>query len=182
MVSFIRISCGTTRFTIPIFRASSGVSTSPVSRSSRAFDTPVSLGRKYAPPSPGISPIIMYDSASFALSEHTLRSHMIAISIPAPIAAPLIAAITGLSRSSSVNTIRWTPSHKNLFISHDLSFPSAISRISPPEQNVSPFPVTTIALTLSSAFAFSRHSRHNFIISGLNAFFALGLFSVITAT
>ncbi len=106
---------------------------------------------------------------------------MSAISRPAPIAEPLMAAMTGLSRSSRARTIRCTPSQTKRFMSHDLSLPSAMSFMSPPEQKVSPFPVTMMTLAASSVLAASRYSRQRRIISGLNAFFTSGLLSVMKA-
>jgi hypothetical protein len=93
-------------------------------------------------------------------------------------AAPLMAAMTGLSRSSMVRAMRCTPSQRNLFISQDWSFPSAMSRMSPPEQKVSPFPVTTMTRTAASSLAFSRYSRQSWIISALKAFLTSGRFKV----
>ncbi|MNN64163.1 hypothetical protein D3C81_1795900 [compost metagenome] len=58
-------------------------------------------GNNQAPPSPGMIPNLTKLSANFACSDATRMSHMHARSSPAPMAAPLTAAITGTSRLNS---------------------------------------------------------------------------------
>jgi len=90
-------SCGTTRETRPQASASAAAMASPVNDISSARDMPTTRGSSHAPPSPGTMPTLMKLSAKLACSEAMRISHMQARSQPAPMAAPLTAAMVGTS-------------------------------------------------------------------------------------
>ena len=61
-----------------------------------AFPFPEDLGNFWVAPKAGINPILSYVSPKLALSEQTMISANIAISVPPPRATPLTPAIIGL--------------------------------------------------------------------------------------
>lgn len=70
---------------------------SPVITSSVAFVRPTIRGRRNIPPSAGTQPRLIQTSPKRPRSEAIRKSQATAISQPAPTAAPLTAATTGLS-------------------------------------------------------------------------------------
>ncbi len=90
----------TTRDTMPSCNAVAASINSLVSVSSSAFAVPTSRVRNHAPPMPDTSPRRRKLSAKVACSLAMRRSHISARSQPAPIAAPLTAAIDGTCSAS----------------------------------------------------------------------------------
>src|SRR5262249_37893290 len=116
-------------------------------------------------------------SAKRALWAAKRMSHIRARSMPAPVATPFTAAITGLSISSSLSGTFWMISVSSaLRCSGVWSSQSAISITSPPLQNAEPAPVTTMTLTASSAWQASSARVQARIISNVKAFRRSGLF------
>jgi len=87
----------TTLFTRPMRRVSAVSMISPVITSSVAFARPTIRGRRNIPPSAGTQPRLIQTSPKRARSEAIRTSQATVISHPAPTAAPLTAATTGLS-------------------------------------------------------------------------------------
>ena len=107
---------------------------------------------------------------------------MSAMSMPAPVATPLTAAITGLSRSSSASgmrSMRWNSSL--LRCSGVWSRRSPISTMSPPLQKALPVPVTITTFTASSVRQRSSAAVHASIISKVKAFIRSGRSSTMRA-
>ena len=67
----------------------------PVRHMSIALDLPTARVKRCVPPAPGITPRLISGWPNLAVSAHTIRSHIIAISHPPPSAKPATAAITG---------------------------------------------------------------------------------------
>ena len=93
--SLISSAAGATRLTRPMRNASSGVYGRPLKIISFAIPAPTSRGRRCVPPPAGSAPKRISGRPMVAVSAITRMSHASAISHPPPIAAPLIAAITG---------------------------------------------------------------------------------------
>ncbi|MNT37119.1 hypothetical protein D3C72_1732390 [compost metagenome] len=108
--SAINVSCAHTCSTSPHSRALTALMVSPVKDIRLALGTPMIRGSNQAPPSPGTIPRRTKLSANTAEVDAKRISHMQARSRPAPIAGPLTAAITGMSRSYSASGMRWMPS------------------------------------------------------------------------
>ena len=149
----IKSSGATTRETRPHCAATSAEIASPVYIISAALDMPMMRGNNQAPPSPGTMPSLTKLSANLAFSDAMRMSHIQARSSPAPIAAPLTAAITGTSRLNSASGSLCMPVRYSCRICIPLTSPVLcrnILRTSPPEEKAVPAPVSMTALTLGS--------------------------------
>ena len=97
---------------------------------------------------------------TFADSAITRRSAAIAITAPAPAAAPLIAAITGLaqrrmfSTTAPVMRANASTAFRSLLVRGPM-----MSSTSPPEQKPFPSPVITTAFTASRVRSVAKRSR-----------------------
>ena len=96
-----RSSCGTTRETSPISRASLASMMRPVKRSSAARSRPTREARRPIPATSQHRPRFTNSSPKRARSDATRMSAITASSMPQPTAAPFTAAITGTSVSRS---------------------------------------------------------------------------------
>ena len=123
-----------------------------------ALEKPTSLGRKkLAAPSKTI-PLLANGKANFDFFEAILISIAKVIVAPIPTAAPLIAAIMGVSQSN-IAKFKMPPASR--FIPFIASAPIPLSRLAPPNpllisapaQKALPAPVTTIDLTEESSSA-----------------------------
>jgi hypothetical protein len=85
--------------------ASSASTRRPVSRISAAFDEPTARGSKYdTPNSLPVRPLVIPAFAKYAASLAKRMSAPSVMHMPPPIAAPLIAAITGCGSIRSAGT------------------------------------------------------------------------------
>src|SRR5215472_17471169 len=110
------------------------------------------------------------------------RSAMSARSRPAPVAAPLMAAMTGLSSASSASGILCTWPSSSVLRSIGVRSPRfCISPMSPPLQNALPAPVTITTETVSLLLHSTSASAQASIISQVKAFMRSGRLSVMVA-
>ena len=138
----------TTRFTSPKLNAVSASIKSPNRISSLARASPMSRGKRWVPPDPGITPSRTSGMPSRAILAATRRSQHMANSRPPPRAFPSMAAIVGTGRAASRSYIAFSA----------ISFPSptrprsaANSLTSDPAQKArSPEPHSTTARTSGS--------------------------------
>src|SRR3989338_3015762 len=124
---------------------------------------PISLGKRWVPPIPGIIPRFISSWANFASSEATLKAQAIAISFPPPKHGPSMEATVSLFKFASKSVIEFASLIKASAFA--LSPPSIISQISltsaPAENMPRPVgggPVITTALIFGSACASSKAS------------------------
>ncbi len=132
------------------------------------------FGRRSTPPASGTSPRVTSGSESCAVVEATIRSQASASSSPPPAAQPLIAAITGLSRSNSSVRPAKPPGP------YPSSSPAAAAfRSQPAEKKRSPAPVTIATLSPGSSLNPTNASPSSLLVAASIAF-ALGR-SIVTS-
>ena len=137
---------GATRCTRPIAKASSAWTARPVRIKSRARLSPISRGRRTAPPSIRGTPKRRQNTPSVASSAITRRSHHSASSSPPATAWPSMAAMTGL-----LSCMREGPMGASPAASSRLGAPAAMALRSAPAQNVPPSPVRIATSQRASA-------------------------------
>jgi hypothetical protein len=104
--SSISLSAGTTRDTRPQASAWVALIQRLVSTMSIALALPMARGRRWVPPAPGTTPMVISGWPNLALSAAMTMSHIIATSQPPPSATPPTAAITGLRTRRMVSQLR----------------------------------------------------------------------------
>ena len=145
---------------------------------------PTARGRNQLEQASGTIPRRAKTNPIFAPSAASRTSMASVIVIPTPTAGPLMAAITGLVESKR-RRVNWPPPSRGTSPS---AWRSRQSKVLPPRsrsapaQNPRPAPVTTIALTPSSASACSSASISSDCMVGVNAFSRSGRLSVIVRT
>src|SRR5215470_7937554 len=180
----ISVSGGWTALTIPSRSASCASMTSPVKISSQALAVPTTRGRKYVPPQSGCRPRLTKAWANFAAVDAMRMSQASARFIPAPAAAPLTAAMTGLGASRSASTVRSRPGATFSISGRGAprALPSFIAFTSPPAQKPFPAPVTIMTRTSGSAAAAVTASCRSSRSVSPSALSRSGRFSVSVAT
>ena len=121
--------------------------------------TPICLGNRLSPPAKAANPTFGSGKAKTAFSDAIIKSQARAISKPPPIATPLTAAITGLTKSN----LEVSPAKPRGI--GGLTLPSACHRKSFPALKARPSPVI-IATHNSSSFAYSSKTSANSRFAG----------------
>src|SRR5581483_5357856 len=101
---------------------------------------------------------------------------------PPPTAAPLTAAMTGLSQSSSARAQACADCMRARTAGALRPCGSVMARMSPPAQNALPVPVSTMARTAASAISFGTFACIPALTAGESAFIAFGSSRRRTAT
>ena len=133
---------------------------------------PTILGRRWVPEKPGVMPKPTSGCPNFAFAEAILMSQHIESSQPPPSANPLMAAITGLSKSS-IFLKTAAPFSPNALPC--AAFMLLISEMSAPATNALPSPVRiTARIESSAAISVNAQSSSPSTVE-LSAFNAWGL-------
>ena len=175
MVSASSSAAGTTRLTMPSWRARSAPIGAPVRHSSSVAARPHSRSRRWVPPKPGIRPRLISGCPTLAVSAAIRRWQHIASSSPPPRAKPLTIAITGLGRRSTRRIIRVPRSEKSRPCTGVSAFISAMS--APATNALGPAPVSTTTRTVSSAAAAAKAASRASRVAALSAFSLSGRFT-----